>query len=201
MSCDSRVSMPRDSDGPSRAGNTTARNIQTGRDFTQINNSITHPEQPSSRHEVYATDSWLQLFTFLLKPSSITIPRLNTVFRAGFLGSIAVILGTLTTILPNYTPIFSDGYSLAPSVYFPIIISAFLVAYVSKEYFLTRESTTCPSCDSPFSLLPKSPKERPIASTTSHLTETRTIECTKCEYELTEHPAMQQSPQYSHLNP
>ena len=197
MSCDSRVSMPRDSDGPSRAGNTTARNIQTGRDFTQINNSITHPthpKQPSSRHEVYATDSWLQFFTFLLKPSAITIPRLNTVFRAGFLGSIAVILGTLTTVLPNYTLIFSDGYSLAPSVYFPIILSAFLVAYISKEYFLTRESTTCPSCDSPFSLLPKSPKERPIASTTSHLTETRTIECTQCEYELTDHPAMHSHP-------
>lgn len=204
MSCDSRVSMPRDSDGPSRTGDTTARNIQAGRDFTQINTAITHPthpEQPSPSDEAHAIDSWLHLFTFLLKRSSITIPRLNTVFRAGFLGSIAVILGTVTTVLPNYTPVFSDGSSLAPTVYFPIILSAFLVAYVSKEYFLTRETTTCPSCNSPFSLLPKTPAERPRSSTVSPHYGNRTVECTQCEYELTEHPAMNQSPRYSQLNP
>lgn len=204
MSCDSKVSMPRDSDGPSRAGDTTARNIQAGRDFTQINTAITHPthpEQQAPRDEAHAIDSWLQLFTFLLKRSPITIPRLNTVFRAGFIGSIAVILGTVTTILPNYTPLFSDGSSLAPSVYFPIILSAFLVAYVSKEYFLTRETTTCPSCKSSFSLLPKIHAERPRSSTVSPHYGTRTVECTQCEYKLTEHPTMKQPPQYSQLNP
>ncbi len=162
--------MRRDSDTKTKTGDTTAHNIHAGRDFTQINKSITQPtplEQRSPPSKKPPTDSWLQLFTFLLKPSPVTIPRLNTVFRTSFLGSIAVLLGILTAVIPNYTPLFSAGYPLAPSTFFPIVLMASLVAIVSKEYFLTRESTTYPACEAPFSLITTDYPEKPAISTNS----------------------------------
>lgn len=189
--------MPLDSDDRTRTGETTARNIRAGRDFTQINNSINHPTPNAER--VPATDtspinSWPQFFVFLLKSSHITIPRLNTLFRASFFVSIAVLLGTLTAVIPNYTPVFSTGYPLAPSVFFPVLLSATLVIYVSKEYFLTREQTTCPSCESPFSLLPTDRTENHANPTDSHSHRERTVECVHCDYELTENATWKTPP-------
>lgn len=180
--------MPLDSDERTQAGETTARNIHAGRDFTQINNSINHSTPSPKRVPAHTSpiNSWLQFFVFLLKSPHVTIPRLNTLFRASFFGSVAVLLGTLTAIIPNYTPAFSSGYPLAPSVFFPILLSATLVAYVSKEYFLTREKSTCPSCESPFSLLSTPRPGNHVNSTDPYSHGKRTIECVHCDYGLME---------------
>jgi hypothetical protein len=181
--------MRRESNKETRTGDTTAHNIHAGRDFTQINNSITqspHPNQQSSETNTPPADSWLQVFRFLLKPSSITIPRLNTLFRASFLGSLVVILGTLTAVIPNYTPLFSTGYPLAPNVFFPVLFSASLVAYISKEYFRTRESSTCPACNTEFSFIPTRNPNTPTDAFESSSFDSRTTECTHCDYAQTD---------------
>lgn len=181
----------------SRSGDITAKNVRAGRDVTQITNAVHNPTDAAQKFPVTeksSRDSWLQFFVFLLTNYPIRVSHLNSVFRASFALSLIVLLGTLTAVIPNYTPIFSAGYPLAPSVFFPIILSASLVIYVSREYFLTRESSTCPDCNSPFSLRTTDLYEFPHYSTDSHRRGERTVECTHCAYEATENVTWTSSP-------
>lgn len=162
----------------------SAENMVIGRDFAQINKHSQKIEEGPTKFPIDDPQDkgvWVNLFASLISVIPLEIDEIDTAFTILRFGSWAIGIGSFASVMHESIP-----YLVAIPFDGVILGLAIVAAIFTGRYFVVRDATDCPECDTPFGVESTQAFEYPELSDSENGRGERTVECKHCDYKNTE---------------